>query len=254
LDTLDFPVYMARILLTNDDGIGALGLRSLEAAFEGTADVYVVAPSAEQSATSRSITLRHPLRYHEHGPGRWAVDGTPADTVMMAVNRILEFRPDVVVSGINYGPNLGENIFYSGTVAAAAEAAKYGIPAVAVSVDARSGVDFSAPAGFTVSLVQRLLHHRLPPGVALNVNIPYPAHRGVAITFQSKKILRNQMIESIDPRGRPYYWMQEEVPLADAEPGSDYAAVRDGMISISPLRFDPTARDLIEPLKVLTKL
>lgn len=245
---------MARILLTNDDGIGAPGLNALEAVFAGADAVYVVAPSTEQSATSRSITLRHPLRYHEQGPRRWSVDGTPADTVMMAVNRILDFRPDMVVSGINYGPNLGENIFYSGTVAAAAEAAKYGIAAIAVSVDARSGVDFSMPAAFAAKLVRRVLHDGLPPGVALNVNIPYPEHRGVTITRQSQKISRNQMIESKDPRGRPYYWMHEEVPLEGAEPDSDYAAVRDGMISITPLRFDPTALDLIEPLAVLAKL
>jgi 5'-nucleotidase len=245
---------MPRILLTNDDGIGAPGLNALEAAFSSAGEVYVAAPATEQSATSRAITIRHPLRFHDCGPRRWAVEGTPADTVMMAVNRILAFRPDIVVSGINYGPNLGENIFYSGTVAAAAEAAKYGIPAVAVSVDARSGVDFAGPAEFAVKLVLRILHDGLPPGVALNVNIPYPDQRGVAITRQSQKISRNLMVESTDPRGRPYYWMHEEIPLADAEPGSDYAAVRDGMISVTPLRFDPTALDLIAPLEVLGKL
>lgn len=245
---------MTRILLTNDDGIGAPGLSALEAVFAQAADVYVIAPSAEQSATSRAITVRQPLRYHKHGPRRWAVDGTPADTVMMALNRILDFRPDIVVSGINYGPNLGENIFYSGTVAAAAEAAKYGIPAIAVSVDARSGVDFAGPAAFTIKLLRRILHDGLPPGVALNVNIPYPEPRGVAITRQSHEIARSLVVESRDPRGRPYYWMHDDPPLAGAEPGSDYAAVRDGMISVTPLRFDPTAFDLIEPLAVLTKL
>ena len=245
---------MPRILLTNDDGIGAPGLTALESAFSSAAEVYVAAPSSEQSATSRAITLRQPLRFHEQGPRRWAVDGTPADTVMMAVSRILDFRPEIVVSGINYGPNLGENIFYSGTVAAAAEAAKYGIPAIAVSVDARSGVDFAMPARFAVKLVRRILHDGLPRGVALNVNIPYPGHRGVAITRQSQKISRNLMVESRDPRGRAYYWMQEDEPLDDAEPGSDNAAVRDGMISVTPLRFDPTAFDLIAPLAVLGKL
>ena len=245
---------MPRILLTNDDGIGAPGLVALESAFADAGEVYVAAPSTEQSATSRAITLRQPLRFHEQGTRRWAVDGTPADTVMIALNRILDFRPDIVVSGINNGPNLGENIFYSGTVAAAAEAAKYGIPAVAVSVDARSGVDFAGSAEFAVKLVRRILHDGLPPGVALNVNIPYPEPRGVAITRQSQKIARSLVVESHDPRGRPYYWMHDDPPFADAEPGSDYAAVRDGMISVTPLRFDPTAFDLIAPLAVLTKL
>lgn len=235
---------MPRILLTNDDGISAPGLRALETAMATLGDVWVVAPHSEQSATSRAITLRHPLRIVEAGPRRYAVEGTPADTVMMALNQILDFRPDLLVSGINGGPNLGENIYYSGTVAAAAEGTKYGIPSIAVSVNARAGIDFGPSAAFAVRLGGEVLQKSLAEGVALNVNVPHPWQGGISITRQSRKISRNVMIEGRDPRGRPYFWIDEEVPLADAEPGTDYAAIRDGDISITPLRFDHTAEEM----------
>jgi 5'-nucleotidase len=239
---------MYRILLTNDDGIGAPGLHALEEAVESLGEIHVVAPLAEQSGTSRAITIRRPLRYETKGARRYAVDGTPADTMMMAVNQILDFRPDLVISGINSGPNLGESIYYSGTVSAAAEAAKYGVAAIAVSVDARGDIDFAPAADFTPGLARLVLEKGLPVGVALNVNIPEPWQGGIEITRQSRKISRNVMIETRDPHGRPYYWMHEEVPLADAEPGTDYAAVREGSISITPIRFEHTEETLIEPL------
>ncbi len=208
---------MPRILLTNDDGIGAPGLRAVETALAALGQVWVVAPHGEQSATSRAITLRHPLRLSEAGPRRYAVEGTPADTVMMAINQVLPFRPDLLVSGINGGPNLGENIYYSGTVAAAAEGVKYGIPSIAVSVNARADIDFAQTAEFAVRLGTEVLDKGLAEGVALNVNVPHPWSGGVAITRQSRKISRNIMIEGRDPRGRPYYWIDEDVPLTDAE-------------------------------------
>jgi 5'-nucleotidase len=149
-----------------------------------------------------------------------------------------------LVSGINNGPNLGENVFYSGTVAGAAEAAKHGIPSIALSVDDREDVDFGPAAEFAVQLAGRVAAEGLPKGVALNVNIPHLWFDGVEITRQCPKISRNVMVEARDPRGRPYYWMDEEVP-EHAEPGTDYAAIREGKISITPLRFDHTAVDLI---------
>jgi 5'-nucleotidase len=240
---------MIRILLTNDDGIAAPGLHALEEAVANLGEVHVVAPLTEQSGTSRAITLRRPLRYETKGVRRHAVEGTPADTVMMAVSQILGFRPDFAISGINSGPNLGENIYYSGTVAAAAEAAKYGIPAIALSVNARTGIDYSAAAEFGARLASKMIEDGLPSGVALNVNVPCPWTGGIEITKQSRKISRNLMIEIADPHGRPYYWMHEEVPLTDAEPGTDYAAIRDGHVSITPIRFDHTEEALIEPLR-----
>ena len=240
-----------RILITNDDGIQAPGLHALEAALSRVGEVYTVAPLYEQSASSRRITLRKPFRYDRAGKNRYAVDGAPADCAMMALTLLLGFKPDLVASGINNGPNLGENVFYSGTVAGAAEGAKYGIPAIAMSVNQRVDIDYGPAADFAATLAAQVLDSGLPEGVALNVNVPHPSYDGVEITHQSRKISRNLMVETRDPYGRPYYWMHEEVPLADAEPGSDYAAVRDGKVSITPLRFDHTAWDVMEKLKAL---
>ena len=242
-----------RILITNDDGIHAPGLHALEAALARVGEVYTAAPLQEQSAASRRITLRKPFRYHMAGANRYAIDGTPADCGMMAITLLLEFRPDLVVSGINNGPNLGENVYYSGTVAGAAEGAKYGIPAIAMSVNQRVDIDYGPAADFAAKLAVQVLETGLPEGVALNVNVPHPSYDGVEITHQSRKISRNLMVETRDPYGRPYYWMHEEVPLADAEEGSDYAAVRDGKVSITPLRFDHTAWDLMDSLRALER-
>lgn len=232
---------MPRILLTNDDGIAASGLLALESALSELGETYVAAPLAEQSGKSRAITLRRPLRYREVAPRRWGIEGTPSDCMILALSLILDFRPDLILSGINHGPNLGENIFHSGTVAGAAEGAKYGIPSIAVSVSERENLDFSPAAQFALKLSRRVLERGLPAGVALNVNVPHPGYNGVRVTRQCPKISRNVMVEGSDPRGRPYYWMHEEVPVADAEDGTDYAAVREGKVSITPLRFDHTA-------------
>jgi 5'-nucleotidase len=240
---------MLRILITNDDGIGAPGLAALEQALARVGQVYVCAPQSEHSGASRGITLRRPLRFHAAGERRFAVDGTPADAVMVALCLLLDFHPDVVVSGINNGPNLGENVFYSGTVAGAAEGAKHGIPSIAVSVTERENLDFTPAAAFAAHLALQVVEKGLPPGVALNVNVPHPRYHGVEVTRQCSKISRNLMVEGRDPRGRPYYWMDEQIPLEHAEPGSDYAAVREGRISITPLRFDNTADDLIASLR-----
>ncbi len=245
---------MPRILCTNDDGISAPGLVALEKSLAKVGDVHTVAPLYEQSGASRRITLRKPFRFEQRGKNRYAVDGTPADCAMMALIKILDSPPDLVVSGINNGPNLGENIFYSGTVGAAAEGAKYGIPSIAMSVDQRVDIDFSVAAEFAAKLAQQVLVDGLEGGVTLNVNVPHLGYSGVEITHQSHKISRNLMVETLDPYGRPYYWMHEEVPLADAEPGSDYAAVRDGKVSITPLRFDMAAGDLNESLSALETL
>lgn len=238
-----------RILITNDDGIHAPGLAALEQAVSTVGEVLVCAPLSEQSGTSRGITLRTPLRYHEVGERRYAVNGTPADSVMIALCLVMDVPPDLVLSGINNGPNLGENVFYSGTVAGAAEGAKHGIPSIAVSITERENLDFRPAAEFAARLAAQVVEKGLPPGVALNVNVPHPRYEGVEITRQCEKISRNIMVEGRDPRGRPYYWMDEKIPLEDAEPGTDYAAIREGRVSITPLRFDNTAQDLIESLQ-----
>ena len=237
------------ILITNDDGIDAPGILALDASLAPLGRTRTVAPLHEQSASSRRITLRRPIRYEGRGAGRFGVDGTPCDAVMMAITLLLEERPALVVSGINNGPNLGENIYYSGTVAAAAEGAKYGIPAIAVSVDQRTDVDYSASARLAATLASKVLAGGLPPGIVLNVNVPAGGIRGVSVTRQCRKISRNLMVETRDPWNRPYYWMHEEVPVQDAEDGSDYAAVRDGRVSVTPLHFDLTADSQIERLR-----
>ena len=239
---------MFRILLTNDDGIDAPGLRALEEAAGDLGEVYVAAPAHEQSGAGRAITIHRPLRYREAGTRRYAVEGTPTDTVMMALTLLLDFRPDLVLSGINNGSNLGENIYYSGTVAAAAEAAKHGIASIAVSVAAQRDVDFRPAAEFVTRLGLRVLENGLPPGVALNVNVPHPRYERVRITRQSPKVSRNVMRGGEDPRGSAYYWMHEEVRHEDAEAGTDYAAVRDGDVSITPLHFEHTAHQVVETL------
>ena len=237
------------ILITNDDGIDAPGIQALERSLARLGRLRTAAPLTEQSAASRRITLRRPLRYERKGDQRFAIDGAPCDCVMMAITLLLEERPALVVSGINNGPNLGENIYYSGTVAAAAEAAKYGIPAMAVSVDQRVGIDYGRCARIAAGLAARVLAVGLPPGIVLNVNVPACDVAGVAITHQCRKISRNLMVETRDPWDRPHYWMHEEVPLEAAERGSDYAAIRDGYLSITPLQFDHTAHAEIEGLR-----
>ncbi len=237
------------ILVTNDDGVDAPGIRAVEAVLEPFGRICTVAPLVEQSASSRRITLRRPIRFESRGTGRFGVDGTPCDSVMMAITHLLDERPALVVSGINNGPNLGENIYYSGTVAAAAEGAKYGIPAMAVSVDQRVSIDYSASARVAAALASKVLANGLAPGIVLNVNVPSSEIEGVAVTRQCRKISRNLMVETRDPWNRPYFWMHEEVPLEEAERGSDYAAVRDGFVSVTPLHFDLTADGEVERLQ-----
>ena len=229
------------ILITNDDGIDAPGVVALERALAPVGRTCTAAPLTEQSAASRRITLRRPIRYERRGQSRFGIEGTPCDCVMMAVTLLLEERPDLVVSGINNGPNLGENIYYSGTVAAAAEGAKYGIPAMAVSVNQRSSIDYEPSARVAAGLAARILADGLPSGIVLNVNVPVGEPAGISVTRQCCKISRNYMVETRDPMNRPYYWMHEDVPLENAEDGSDYAAIRDGRISVTPLQFDHTA-------------
>ena len=237
------------ILITNDDGVDAPGLHAIERSLSSMGRIRTAAPLTEQSGASRRITLRRPLRYQVRGDGRFAVDGAPCDCVMMAVTLLLDERPDLVVSGINHGLNLGENIYYSGTVAAAAEAAKYGIPAMAVSVDREGEVDFARVGRIAAELARRVLSDGMAPGIVLNVNVPAGEVAGVAVTRQSRKISRNCMIETRDPRGRACYWMHEEVPMESAAPDSDYAAIRDGYLSVTPLHFDHTAHAEIEGLR-----
>jgi len=229
------------ILATNDDGIHAPGLKALEESLAALGEVTVVAPDSERSATSQSITIHAPLRVRTLDERHYAVSGTPADSIILALHLILkDQRPDLVVSGINPGANLGENIIYSGTVAAALEATLHGVPAIAISYASRKHTDFAHSAAFAAQLAAKVLEEGLPPGVMLNVNVPRGEVRGVRVTCQSRKITQNVIFENKDPRGRPYYWQDETVAFDNVEPDSDYAAILAHEISITPLQADRT--------------
>jgi 5'-nucleotidase len=231
---------MKRILVTNDDGIQAPGLKALEKSLLPLGEVTVVAPDREMSATSQSISLHTPLRIHALDERHYAVAGTPADAVIIALHHLLPEKPDLVVSGINPGGNLGENVIYSGTVAAAMEATLHGVPAIAISLASRKRKDFSAAAAFAAQLAAKVLEEGLPRGIMLNVNVPRDDIRGVRITRQSQKISQNVVLEQKDPRGRPYFWLDETSDLGLVEPDSDYAAVLAHEVSITPLQVDRT--------------
>jgi 5'-nucleotidase len=231
---------MKHILITNDDGIHAEGLKVLERALAPLGEVTVVAPDREMSATSQSISVHQPLRVYAFDERHFAVTGTPADAVILALYRLLPRKPDLVVSGINPGGNLGENVVYSGTVAAAMEATLHRVPAIAMSLASRTQLDFSAAAEFAALIAARVLEEGLPRGVMLNINVPRGDVRGVRLTRQSQKISQNVVHEKHDPRGRPYYWLDETMRIEDAEPDSDYAAIRAHEISITPLQVDRT--------------
>jgi 5'-nucleotidase len=243
------------ILLTNDDGIHAKSLWALHKALSRQHMVQVVAPDKERSAIGHSITLLNPLRIHKTitkaGWG-YAITGTPADCVKLGVLEILETRPDLVVSGINPGPNVGINLNYSGTVSAAKEAALMGLPAIAVSQDLRSDNAFGHTAKFVASLIQTIMEKGLPKATFLNVNMPACPPQdieGVRITHQGIAPLSEAFHKRIDPRNQTYYWQGVETQEFDQEPDSDGAALCGNCISITPIRCDMTNHDAITNLK-----
>jgi 5'-nucleotidase len=246
---------MPHIVVTNDDGIHAPGLRALVDALKDIATVTIVAPSAERSAAAQSLTLRQPIYCDQIAKGEYAIEGTPADAMILAFHSLLKEKPDLVVSGINRGGNLGENVYYSGTVGAAMEAAINRVPAIAVSVAYRKkDFDFAPAAQFVRTLAPLIIKEGLPPGVLLNVNVPQPWTGAVRFTRQSSKITRNVLKPGVDPRGRNYYWLSEQQVTEGIEPDTDIAAIRDGAISITPLVLDHTHAPSLNHLSHWTKL
>ena len=229
------------ILVSNDDGIHSAGLAALVDAVRPFGELVVVAPDREQSACSHALTLHRPLRIESAGDGRYAVDGTPTDCVNLAINAILKERPALLVSGINRGANLGDDVTYSGTVSAAMEGTLLGVPSIAVSLIGRATFDFTAAASFASRLAGWVLAHGLPADTLLNVNVPQaPAPRGVALTRMGRRRYGDAIVENVDPRGRKYYWIAgEEVPFV-AEEGTDFHAVQEGLISVTPIHMDLT--------------
>ena len=247
-----------RILLSNDDGIDAAGLAVLEQiARQFSDDVWVVAPEIEQSGASHSLTTRRPLRLVERGDRRFAVDGTPTDCVLLAVKRLLRSHPpDLVLSGVNAGSNVGEDLTYSGTVAAAMEATLLGIPAMALSQDYRDGdaVSWAAASSCGPEVVRRLLRLSWPDHTLFNINFPAvppdaDAH-GFAVTSQGQRAIADNLTERLDPRGVPYYWIgpvREEGGAAP--PGTDVAALAEGKVSITPIYLDLTNVPVLAALR-----
>jgi 5'-nucleotidase len=234
-----------RLLVTNDDGILAHGLECLVAAAEPLGEVTVVAPDREQSATSHSLTVHHPLRPVLRGERRWQVDGTPTDCVLLAVEALMPARPDWVLSGINHGQNMGEDVLYSGTVAAAMEGLALGVPSVAISF---AGGDLRADVGQLhqqVPTLTRVLAHltalpAFPPDTLLNINLPPGDIRGIRLTNLGRRVFSQSVKPMRDPWGRQIYWIGGGEMHWTGDEHSDYRAVEEGYVSITPLHLDLT--------------
>ena len=250
------------ILICNDDGIDAPGILSLAAGLDGLGEIIIVAPAHEQSAVGHSITIRDPVRARPW-PFRvpsgavkaFSVSGTPADCVKLAIDKLLQRTPAVVVSGINQGPNAAVNVIYSGTVSAATEATILGIPAVAFSFCRWRGGDFEGSARIARKIVKQVLARGLPHGVLLNVNIPdlsYEAIRGISITRQAKSKWEESFSERMDPFDQPYYWLSGTFVNMDSGENTDLAAIENGFVSITPIQHDLTAHGAIEALEKWT--
>jgi 5'-nucleotidase len=242
---------MIRILLTNDDGIHSDGLVTLEKALHEIGDVYVVAPAAEMSGASHSLTLGRPLRIRQIDSRHWTIDGTPTDCVTLALHKILPEaeRPHLCVSGINHGGNLGDDATYSGTVAGALEATILGVPGVAVSLVAREHFDFTEAAKVAVLAAKKILAEGLPEGTLLNINVPPGEIKGVKVARQGIKNARPVITEHIDPRGKPYFWIGEQYFRLNAEEGTDYRAIEEGYVSITPLKSDMTDHGALKAIE-----
>ena len=244
------------ILLINDDGIFAPGLYALYLALREIAEVSVVAPDSEKSAVGHAITISDPLRVSEFEKNGeffgYAVKGTPADCVKLAYFALLPRKPDMVISGINYGSNTGINVIYSGTVSAATEGTILGLPSFAVSLTTFTEADFSYAAKFARYLAEKILRHGLPPGVFLNVNVPnvHESHiRGVAVTRMGNAMYDDKYDKRVDPRHRVYYWLTGSKAELNEGVETDDGAIAQNMVSVTPLHFDLTKHDFLEALR-----
>jgi len=244
-----------RILLTNDDGILAEGLIALYEELKGDFELSIVAPETEMSAVGHAITLSNPLRVRQFKRNGiflgYGVTGTPADCVKIGVQEILQQKPDMILSGINLGSNVGINLLYSGTVSAATEGAFLGIPSVAISLNTKNNPDFGFPARFSRRMIQFVRENGLKEGTALNVNIPAIPEdqiKGISVTTQDLVRHRDRYEKRNDPRGNVYYWLATETPVEESIPDTDLMALRENLISITPITFDLTDLKEVERL------
>ena len=237
---------MPRILVTNDDGVHSEGIKALADALKPFGDVTVVAPIQEASAIGHALTLRRPLRIDTIGPHVFAVDGTPTDCVNLAITQVLKGKPDLIVSGINKGWNLGDDVTYSGTVSGALEGALLEIPSIAVSTQRiKDQCEFDPAATAAAAVAQAVLERGLPKFTLLNINVPIGPIKGLRVTVQAKRNHVTVVDARMDPRHREYYWIEEGENEWEPHDRSDYQAVRDGYISITPLQPDMTAYDAL---------
>ncbi|MEO6223819.1 MAG: 5'/3'-nucleotidase SurE [Vicinamibacterales bacterium] len=244
---------MARILVTNDDGHFSPGIHALATALRALGDVVIVAPQTEASAVGHALTLRRPLRVEPVSDGVYAVDGTPTDCVNIAIDQIMTHKPDLIVSGINKGFNIGDDVTYSGTVAGALEGALLGFQAIAVSQEYTSEVwDFGAAADFAAGLAAKVLKHPLPMRTFLNVNVPIGTIAGVKTTVQARRNHITKVARRLDPRGRPYFWIEEASDDWELDEASDHRAVSEGFISVTPLQPDLTDHEAMALVAALT--
>ena len=235
------------ILVSNDDGVHARGIKALSAALREIGDVTVVAPDRERSGASHSLTMDVPLRAHEFRDGIFAVEGTPTDCILLALKMLMPEPPDLVVSGINRGANMGDDVTYSGTIAAAMEATLLGVPAIAVSLcrcdEGSRDYDYSTAAGIARDLALAVLERGLPDWTLLNVNVPNIPRgeiKGLQVVRQGKQVYEEAVVEKQDPRGRTYYWIGGELSTWESEPDTDFAVVSQGFVSVTPVKLDLT--------------
>jgi 5'-nucleotidase len=244
---------MKHILLTNDDGIHAPGLQILSKACRKLGAVIVVAPEHDNSAASHSLTMNRPLRVRQIAENTYAINGTPTDCVTIGIGKILEQKPDLVISGINPGPNLGDDVSYSGTVSAAIESTMLGIPAIAISLAAESdSLYYETAADFSIRLANIILANGLPKDTLLNVNVPNaPLDRieGVVFTRRGRRLYEDAIKETFDPWGRKHYWIGGGTPSFDTRPDTDSATVSVNKISITPMHLDPTNYEALNLLQ-----
>ncbi len=241
-----------KILLSNDDGYLATGINVLAEALAGIADLVVVAPDRNHSGASNSLTLHSPLRVHEVAENRYFVTGTPSDCVHLALSGLLDEDPDIVVSGINHGANLGDDVIYSGTVAAAMEGRYLGLPAIAVSLVGHQPKHFEAAAQVVVDLLDRVALGALPDDILLNVNVPdlpYEQLEGLEATRLGFRHRSEPMVKTTDPQGREIYWVGPAGAGQDAGPGTDFHAIERGAVAVSPIKVDLTRHEALDSLE-----
>lgn len=246
------PHMRPRILVTNDDGIQSAGLRSLAVALAKLGEVWVVAPDRERTAVAHAVTLHKPLRVHQLGKRVFAINGTPVDCVNLALLKVMPKRPHLLVSGINKGVNLGDDVLYSGTVSAAVEGTILGVPSIAVSQEGRDRFRFRTGVHYALRLSRLVLQNGLPDETLINLNIPdrsLSAITGVRVTCLSRRRFDNPIIEKVDPHGRTYYWIAGTRVSWSRSKDADHEAIEEGAVSVTPLHLDSTYYDVLDELR-----